>query len=960
MAGANSNGRKTNRGFPPFRILSRAHAGLLKVAITFDQTSLSRQLRRWINKAEPNAKFVVSDLNVVAPDWESQYGRETIHKNWNLLKKNFSGILTALELAYGRSNGVVKHQNCHLLCTKMHIVAYFLRNGHKGIKEWCHRKRILAMHEGCKSQYNNLAQRDKGFGRGVTTRALFLASTLARGVSIRRTEEDIIEEEGKVLNRLTETKKRMSRHTMRLVKRYISRVAKKVKLPDIVRRRSIYPTPSVAACYSTSRGAGGVAMSGRLDHVSADQELMNQFKWYANAQRYIKVQIKFFHDRRKQLFADPLSGVDGSMYDTYPASGEFPGRELNPDGAPDWFIPGGPDDPQGMTMYDEAAVYLEYINYANILLDIVIRAKIKRKEVIKARNNGSKVQIPKFDPLNWGPPLLIRISGPGLTPVTHKLHEALGRIDTRLSQTPQDVTEVALQRLFDTKEPLPCKVKVIPEFQGKLRSVTIHRAELVQVARAINGMVLPLLQNLGTNQDLLKGNNITVTYRQYGNSQLPIAYSADLSKATDEMNGPDTRELLEHVLECAGAPVRYIQAAKYLTDPTLITEIDGKKLLKPLLTTAGALMGLGPSWTILSLLNNWAATSAGFAPHQFRTCGDDLVAIGKPSTCDKYEQNLRKVRLVPNTEKSFRGDNAVFCEMHCTRSTADIKKITPEGTLIKGTKHILSGVKEVRIAQAAGTRLLAGGQRTAMAAIAQSDELVNISLNKMAHGYHRPHPSIARLARTTANSIAIGQGGPLALGGGGRGKINRTTFNMALKHGVFKTTLKKRTATLEEKIEEVRNLPATDRTPFSGPTIDRKALIVEVTTAQSMVDQSTGQWRKSSTMKSNKVRASWNARYRSSERESPYRLLRQKIAELTRDNHITFRQGIVLTRRVNSYLRRGNYARAIKAYMNRPDFIKAQVADDIIQEIPMPIGIVGASVDKFHRKLLEQRLGIAW
>ena len=82
-------------------------------------------------------------------------------------------------------------------------------------------------------------------------------------------------------------------------------------------------------------------------------------------------------------------------------------------------------------------------------------------------------------------------------------------------------------------------------------------------------------------------------------------------------------------------------------------ELGGKML------TSGALMGLGPSWTIMSLMVGWAAKPMGNSTsHQI--CGDDLVALWPAHNCDWFEARLGFARLVPNKKKSFRGDAAVF------------------------------------------------------------------------------------------------------------------------------------------------------------------------------------------------------------------------------------------------------------------------------------------------------------
>jgi hypothetical protein len=146
--------------------------------------------------------------------------------------------------------------------------------------------------------------------------------------------------------------------------------------------------------------------------------------------------------------------------------------------------------------------------------------------------------------------------------------------------------------------------------------------------------------------------------------------SADLSKATDHISSELACTTLIHLLEELKAPEWMIAAVPAITknirlfEKVSIPTKEGEKSQRVSLgiTECGALMGLGPSWTVLSLLNAYAAFKAAIQPQEFAVCGDDLIALANKARADEYERRLRSVCLVPNREKSFRGPRGVFCE----------------------------------------------------------------------------------------------------------------------------------------------------------------------------------------------------------------------------------------------------------------------------------------------------------
>jgi len=748
-------------------------------------------------------------------------------------------------------------------------------------------------------------------------------------MQVKNTTLELEKEKLSVLDRLTCPKKQMDKTVRDRFTQFVTRVAKKVNYADSVKQRSLYPPPSVSSCYEQSRMKGGVTTADVLNTLDDASELIAQNRWYNLAFVFIKTQVSKMRHWRHEFLHTAMSRNDPRQYDfkRYP----FPDD--------DHSISRTEQYPDGT--YDEVEIIEGYLQKASILLELVIGARAARRKLLKRLRAGEAVQLLLFDPLRWGPKILVEQPDRSFVPVTTTLAARLGVPETRRTQTSRDICENSIRLLHEAEGPFKCKIQIIEEFQGKLRSVTIHEAALVQCARMINNLVLPILERLTTSADLLSGRNIKIT-RAAKQREKIIAYSADLSKATDEMNQPDTQHILEHLLTLAGAPRRMVECAKYLTNPQVITHLGDKTLEGVHLTTVGALMGLGPGWTVLSLLNTFAAVSAGIKPNSFRVCGDDLVALCTEREADRYEANLRKLRLVPNVKKSFRGDHAVFCEMHCLLDTRKHK----DNEIL----YTLMGSKEVRIAQAAGTKLLSGGSRTALKAIAQTDELLDMSRGVQSRYYKKPHRLISSLMRRTAMAIGIGTGGALKMGGGGRGKINRTTFNMYVKHGVFSTTQKRRTSSVKSLVDEA--------TSFTSTTegVDRKKLIVELTTGQSQLDQCQGQWRRSETKKTQTIRKLWKARYNSCSRINPFLLTKDKLERGVQGGSIRPEHAKRVKGKVYSYLRRGNYARAIKTFQKIPSLVSTENAIAILKRVPMSIGVISPDATIRQETLRGQRL----
>jgi hypothetical protein len=189
----------------------------------------------------------------------------------------------------------------------------------------------------------------------------------------------------------------------------------------------------------------------------------------------------------------------------------------------------------------------------------------------------------------------------------------------------------------------------ITQIGGKTRTITIHPAEEVQVARELTACWLSVLRQTVVTRDSLNGHTVAIR-PQTADS---LAFSADLSKATDYM----PHALARYVGLCLCNKLNRPQDI-----PVVNKLFSPKRLPDGTLTNNGVHMGLGPSWVILSLLNSFAAWHAGARRNTYAVCGDDLIGFWPKRICERYSKLLEELGLKVNRSKSFYGRYGVFCE----------------------------------------------------------------------------------------------------------------------------------------------------------------------------------------------------------------------------------------------------------------------------------------------------------
>jgi hypothetical protein len=286
---------------------------------------------------------------------------------------------------------------------------------------------------------------------------------------------------------------------------------------------------------------------------------------------------------------------------------------------------------------------------------------------------------------------------------------------------------------------------------GKIRVATVHSAPVAWAARAMTKCLLPLLKGFAVTKDILRNNEIELVAPAIWDADPKIVYSADLSKSTDPISVDLSRFVLNEVTNITGKPEWWDDA---LAGTINFHEIDFPNSDEKFISRCGALMGLGPGWFVLCVVNAFCAYLSGASKRSFAVCGDDLIGLWPKRVADAYEENLRVMGLVPNTSKSFRSESyGVFCER-----------------LVERRGNIARSQALLRI-----------GEATAAKARAQLNELSVV--DTLTRSYK--NEVLSSLAQRVARGFAFPDTipGPLGSGGGGVGKATVETVISYIKFG---------------------------------------------------------------------------------------------------------------------------------------------------------------------------------
>ena len=346
-----------------------------------------------------------------------------------------------------------------------------------------------------------------------------------------------------------------------------------------------------------------------------------------------------------------------------------------------------------------------------------------------------------------------------------------------------------------------CDVTVVVDPAGKPRGITRHDADLVRASRGMTACLLAGLRTVRQCRPMLESERVDLQWR---GDQDVVAYSADLSAATDHIGNELAETALATALNALDAPRWLKNVTRHVTSRVRVTkmnQVTGEVEEFPV--RCGALMGLGPGWTTLSLLNRYAALKAGAQHGSFSICGDDLVAVWPRSTCDRYEKNLETLGLVVNKTKSFRGTGAVFCEQFgvLTRKLGRWRLKMQERVCLSEAHAVTTRVAGVSIERG----------------LASVDRLRDVS-----EGARLASRPVRALARRVANSLAFHSNhlvkGRLDQGGSGKGTANAQTVRAFALFGSAPTSPPKVGARARRIAENTRALLLACGTKPAGKT----------------------------------------------------------------------------------------------------------------------------------------------
>jgi hypothetical protein len=340
-----------------------------------------------------------------------------------------------------------------------------------------------------------------------------------------------------------------------------------------------------------------------------------------------------------------------------------------------------------------------------------------------------------------------------------------------------DIASRFMEAVKSSQSNRVCQMLGINTSDGKIRVATIHTATQAWVARAMSAVLTPLVKKLSFTRRILREQTVLLKRREEtalaaGKYRL---YSADFSKSTDPLSIPLVRHVLEQISRHVDVPSWFAEAI-----PSVIAEheIEGRNLT----TKCGALMGQGPAWSVLCILNAFCAEYRGATRGSYAVCGDDLLGLWTKAEIQNFRQNTRYFSLVLNEEKSYESWRyGVFCERFAIRDSPYTAYARPC----------------IRIGEASGAKAVDGEKGRAV-----HDHLRKIAFGgRMRSNIAKVESPIRRLAARVLSRTAINVRipGSLGDGGGGGGKATALTVLNYIRFGpvpLYKA----------EQLEELRHL----------------------------------------------------------------------------------------------------------------------------------------------------------
>jgi hypothetical protein len=340
------------------------------------------------------------------------------------------------------------------------------------------------------------------------------------------------------------------------------------------------------------------------------------------------------------------------------------------------------------------------------------------------------------------------------------------------------------------------EVNAIKERGFKTRVVSSHPAYVTHYSRCVSRHLLPVLKDSLVSRDSLR--NLTIELKN--KSDQAVLYSADLTAASDWIDHTVGQAALKGILEGLGVQHAEIESALRCLEPYRINN-EGK--YKDRITTRGAHMGLGTTWTVLSILNFFAARAAGAPIGSFKICGDDLIGLWTRKQIAFYEEAIEDLGLKLNKTKSFIGPRGVFCEK--------LIEITRQ---FRGRQTV---AEQVPVPQPTLKECWPEKERCDPQQVSQLRQLSNTKT------VFKPVRELCSQAiRRASRALSNLPMGPVAYGGRGEGKINPLHVKSKLKtfliRGPFSIRRDVGSSALKDRTEIYRfertTNPAHGRTPY--------------------------------------------------------------------------------------------------------------------------------------------------
>jgi hypothetical protein len=634
--------------------------------------------------------------------------------NYRELARNWEACRTALYLTYGEiKSNAYGPNNRHILKMALKFVMSAirdgLRNACKTFSGWAREAVMSHMHK-------MEAKRHLGI-RSTKGRehALFLASGLSRAITVRprkEQKEEVKEEATACIRRITTRTPMPCDETQISIVSFIHELfhrRAKYATKVLERRGLPLPQPTKVVEASVREGGGLIAyrLYGRAAVPSKEERLEKLTKERADARQWIETLAV-----QEDIEAHAVGQGDNRW--NYIMDQR---EDMNPD-------------------RDE-------MNDLDMLM----------YEALMDCEEGEMIALPELP--TDGP--LFRTAG-----IVREKQEAFDKETARLAEIEPPVEHLSLQETFlnalkDAPNSRECEILPIVDQQGKIRIATCHSASVTWCARAMSQFLFPHLKHLKFSRNALLNEKIVLVNHD---SREKFIFSADFSKSTDPISIELARLVFDAVISHLPKPEWWDDAVYAVINPHLIINammID-ETLDELPSTTCGALMGLGPGWLVLCLLNAYCAESAGAKHDSYRVCGDDLVGLWTQTTIARYQQNVEELGLKLNERKSFRSrDYGVFCERLVIRRSA----------------HTATAEHEMRLGQASLCKAeTANGRCTGLGAV---DTLMSSN----------GHPLIRQLARTVCRRTAPSATAPgkLEEGGGGLRQADAVTVVAYAQYG---------------------------------------------------------------------------------------------------------------------------------------------------------------------------------